>query len=545
MSVILDLTKAQGLKGQLGEWAYNAVDCLSTREISHVLDNRMKPEHHRAHDFYMALQGPAVEMTIRGMRVDESARQALVDELKKEIKGVNKALQALVMPTWDVFEKETGVCLKSTRKDNKHSWAKGEADTPERKCTACGQSRMKVRAFNPNSDPDLMNLFYNKLAMKPIRNKDGNVTANKEARDRLKDKYPKHEEIIGLVNQHADLKKQLEFLAFKQSSDGRFKASFNVGVTNTSRWSSNKNPFGEGANAQNVTERHRHIFIADPGMELCYADLRQAESNIIAHEAGDEAYIEAHEMGDTHTYVTRLIYPEGINGDEWTGDIEKDGKIAKSHRPTWDDREGHDYRFQSKAIQHGSNLGLTPFGMAIQKRIPLHAAKDGQARYFRAFPGIRAYQADIRRHVEEQLPIMNALGISFKLFGRPWDEHTVKQGLAIKPQSTVGHVIAIGVYRIWRELAEVQLLAQVHDAILFQFPKGRYELVERALELMTVPLPIKGVDGKWRTTTIGTEAAVGLNWGHVGWDKKAQKETNPNGLREISFKPDHTWSIKH
>lgn len=535
----ITLQQAQHAVGQQREWAYNAIDTISTYEISNVLDKSMDAVAKRTHDFYVAVQGPAVEMTTKGIKVDNLALEETVYALKKELTASqrNIAKNEQITSVWDRLEKVTGICQKSTRKDAKHTWEKGVPDGPERVCTSCGRSRMKIAPFNPKSDNDLKHLFYDLFKMKKQLNKDGNVTTDKEARGKLKAKYKRYEALIDEIDTFADKKKQLEFLAFRQTSDGRFKAGFNVGVTSTGRWSSNKDPFGHGANAQNITERHRHVFVADDGYELCYADLKQAESNIIAHEAGDEQYIEAHIQGDTHTYVTRLVWPEGVGGKPWTGDIKADKKIATSARPSWDDRPGHDYRFQSKAVQHGSNLGLTAFGLAIQKHIPVDAARDAQKRYFRAFPGIREYQRDIRQHVEAQEPITNSLGVRFRLFGRPWDEHTVKQGLAIKPQSTVGHIIGIGCWRIQRELPEVQLLAQVHDAILFQFPKGRYDMVYQALECMTVPIPITGQDGVTRVATVGTEAAVGHNWGHAS-------EHNPQGLREIVFKSPTEWSIK-
>lgn len=373
--------------------------------------------------------------------------------------------------------------------------------------------------------------------MKPQTNKEGKVTTDKEAREKLRAKYDKRAETIALIDKISDIDKQLGFLKFR-SDDGRFHAGFNVGVTSTHRWSSNQDAFGRGSNAQNITEKHRHIFVADPGQELCYADLKQAESNVIAHVAGDPEYINAHVVGDTHTYVCRLVWPAGINGTPWTGDIKQDKVIASSARPPWDDREGHDYRFQSKAVQHGSNLGLTPFGLAIQKRIPVEAARQSQAAYFRAFPGIRKYQGWIRQTIENSEPIVTPFGVRFKLFGRPWDEHTYKEGLAVIPQATVGHVISIGCWRIQRELPECQLLAQVHDAILFQFPKGRYDLVYKALQLMKVRIPVHSVDGIDRTTVIETEAAVGLNWGHK------DKDHNSDGVSEITFSSPTTWSIK-
>lgn len=535
MAKLITLKDAQFLEGQQRDWAYNALDCIATREIHDVLWERMRPEYRRAHDFYMAMQGPALDMTCRGIAVNPIAHKRLENTLRTECDAIQRELRKhpMITSVWDVYEKETGFCDKSTRKDMKHVWAKGEEDTVHRKCTCCGASRMKIRPFMPTSDADLKRLLYDHFKMAPIYDREGKVTASKDARERLKNniKYAKYHDIIERINKFADLKKQTEFLAFRVSNKGRYHASFNVGVTTTHRWSSNKDPYGRGANAQNITERHRFIFEPDPGYVLVYADLKQAESNIIAHEAGDEGYIDAHRYGDTHTYVTRLMYHGGLNGEAWPNDQTLHKRFASERNPPWDDRPGHDYRFQSKAIQHGSNLGLTPFGMAIQKHMPVKVCEDGQMRYFKAFPGIRQYQNYIKDRVTQGLPITSAFGMSFQLFGRPSDSGTYKQGLALRPQSTVGHIISVGLYRIWTQLPEVQLLAQVHDAVLLQVPTGRPDLIDKVLELMSVPVPIVGMDGKLRTTIIETEAAVGGNWGH-------HSKSNVDGLQEYHHAPD-------
>lgn len=538
------ISQAQASQGFQREALYNALDTITTLMIDNTLEARMDPTDVRTMNFYLAAQAMAMDMTVRGMRVDDPEREALAAQLTKEHRKVLHDLQyhPQIRPIWDKMEKNTGACAAPSRKDGKHKWAKGVPDTPERKCDDCGASRMKVRPFMPTSDDDLQHLMYDLWKLKVQTNAEQKATTNKEARGKLKIKYPKYEDVIGLIDEFADLKKQTEFLAFR-TDDGRFHAGFNVGVTSTGRWSSNQDAFGRGGNAQNITEKHRHIFEADPGYELCYADLKQAESNVIAHMAGDEGYIEAHAVGDTHTYVTRLVWPEGIDGQEWTWDIAQDKKIATSARPKWDDREGHDYRFQSKAIQHGSNLGLTPFGMAIQKRIPVEAARSGQLRYFAAFPGIKDYQTMIRGKVEAQEHIITPLGVRFMLYGRPWDDSTYKKGLAKIPQSMVGSIIALGMWRIYNQIPEVQLLGQIHDAILFQFPKGEYDYVRRAMELMTIPIPVTGVDDKTRQLVIATEAAVGNNWGHYN-TKPAKGRLNEQGLRTIEFHPDNTWSIE-
>ena len=529
MNRIVSLKQAQGLKGQLRHWAYNALDCTGTREIMDNLHPMLDDDTRKIYAFERAVQAPAFAMSRRGIKINVEKRKEAARVVKRDLRKIEKRLNAMpeISRVWDNYVKVTGICPKSTRKDNRHTWEKGVEDTPKRKCVSCGTSRMTIAPFNPNSHHQCRHLLYDLLGLPLQFNKDKAVTTDDEALQKLSRKKPKTAKITDAILEARGLKKQLALLEARLTPDERFPISFNVGTAWTGRWSSSKSPFGEGGNGQNIAERHRHIFEADNGYTMCYADLKQAESNIVAHLAGDEGYIEAHASGDVHTYVTRIIWPDL----PWTGDLAKDKAIAKQN-PEWDQAPGHGFRFQSKRIQHGCNYGLTPFGIAIIAHIPLEAAKQAFHAYHSGFPGIREWQRNIRKAVQGQEALVNPLGRKIRLFGRPWDEHTYKQGLSFLPQSAVADIINIAVWRVWKELEIdgdelVQLLAQVHDALLFQYPDGRTDdVIPQVMKLMTVPVPILGADGKMRTARVETEAAIGKNWGK-------KNDSNPNGLVEI------------
>ena len=525
------LEQAQNIKSPtIKGFCYNGLDCIATYRVRDVLASRMSPAQWRYHNFEMAAQSPAFTMMGNGIPVDTITRGEIVEELRKERTKLIREINATpwVKDLWDGVEKVTGVCSKSTRKDGKHTWEKGVEDTPERKCTSCGKSRFRPLAFNPASPDQCNHLFYDLLRCKPVYNKKHILSTDGDCLERLGRKNPKLRELTEAISTFRDVNKQIGFLTSSLTPDNKWVSSFNVGAAWTGRWSSSSNPLGYGGNAQNITERHRYMFMSNPGMMLVYADLKQAESNIVAHLAGDEKYIQAHIIGDTHTFVCRLVWPEGVGNERWTDDLSRDKKIAQSHRPDWDDKPGHDYRFQSKAVQHGGNLGLTPFGLAMQKHIPVEAARDAQRRYFSAFPHIRGWQNDIAKRVSNQDELINPLGFGVRLFGRPWDDHTVNQGYAVGPQSTVAHLINIAAWRIWRYCQQASLFAQVHDAILFEVPAGRYDLVRKAANLMKIPLRVIDYRGVERITIVDVEAEAGTNWGHAGKD-------NPHGLKPVEL----------
>jgi DNA polymerase I-like protein with 3'-5' exonuclease and polymerase domains len=521
MAILLDAKQAAELPpGMLRDWAYNALDVTGTREVYDTLLPRLNAETARTYAFEKALQAPALAMTRRGVRVDLQAKATALTALRRKLAAVTKAINKLPLVTerWDLMAKVTGACPAEIGKH--HKWPRGVPDGPDRRCERCGASRMALVPFNPVSSDHCAHLFYDLYGVKPYHDhKTHAITCDADALEKIGARSPPFQGLIISILEVRGYVKDSSVLNAPLTGDYRYPSSFNVGAAWTGRFSSSKDPFGRGGNLQNVTETLRHVFIPDAGFEFSYADLKQAESLLVAFLAGDELYIQAHQSGDTHTFVCRLLWPDMA----WTGDLKQDKALAKT-LPSWDPIPGHDFRFQAKRIQHGSNYGLSPFGIAIIAHIPVAEAKRAQDRFFHSFPYIRQWQAQTHKEVKEQAVLTNPLGRSCRLFGRPWDEHTYKQGLAFRPQSGVADILDLAMLRVWRSCDPVlvQLLAQVHDALLTQHRIADRAAAFAALsDLMTIPVTVGS-----RTMTIPVEIAFGSNWGH-------KSDANPFGLEEV------------
>lgn len=536
MGKIVTLAEAKALPdgSQLKRWAYGALDVTGTLDVFRVLHPRLTPGQARTYAFERALQAPALSAMIRGTLVNEYERDEMVKQLKKEVSREERLLSKLpaVADVWDVYEKNTGNCRHAPErkggKPGKHKWPKGIPDA-DRKCERCGAPRMVLSTFNPGSYQQKMHLFYDLHQIPPMTNKTGEVSTDDDVLERIGKKYPVLRPLVDAIHELQDKNKQLGTLGARLSPAGRYHTTLNVGAAWTGRFSSSKNPFGWGGNMQNLTERLRHPFIADQGKLIAYADYMQGESNLVAHLSGDERYIEAHLLGDVHTYVCRLMFPNL----PWTGDLKKDKTIAKQ-LPPWDPIAGHDYRFQTKRIVHGSNYGLTPIGIhMIHPDIPLPEAKAGFSNYMTEFPGIPAWQKHLRAKVQNGEEICNPLGRCVQLFGRPWDKKTWRQALSFQPQSGLADIMDIALWLVWYYLEPlgVELLAQVHDAILHLTPQDRLDLEREVLKLMKIDVPVTDINGVTRTMTIGVESAIGKNWGHFN-DKPDHGRLNPLGLQE-------------
>ena len=77
-------------------------------------------------------------------------------------------------------------------------------------------------------------------------------------------------------------------------------------------------------------------------------------------------------------------------------------------------------------------------------------------------------------------------------------------------ESTIGDLLNLGLYRVWNELKEdgVDILGQVHDAILGQFPKDKADvIVPKILNCMKNPMEVNG-----RQMIIPSDCEIGINW---------------------------------
>lgn len=504
----------------MGHWAYNGYDTMVTREVFDTIAPRLDNTTRRTYEFEMATQAPAMAMMRRGVLVDQAARFRALKELEKEFETSQGNVNALIPEgKWTRTQIVTAKVIPCS--DGKqHKWPRGVEDTPEKCCEKCGTSRLTHAPLNAMSPDQVSELFYEQFGYRQLYNKKGNVSTDDDTLQKIARQHPEAAKLVDAILETRGINKQHGVMNSAVSADSRMRSSFNVGAPETGRWSSSENAYHEGTNLQNITEKLRYIFIADPGLDLFYADLEQAESKCVAYLAGDQNYIDAHNNGDVHTYAARMIWPKL----PWTGDLKKDKIIAEDLHPDWDPE--HSYRYNAKRIQHGSNYGLTPFGLAMLAHIPVKAAEEAQAAYFQGFPMIPAWQRATIKELLDTHTITTPLGRRRQFFGRPWDKHVQRQAIAQVPQSMVADILNLALWRVWNELDTspglppdprqpngVWLLAQVHDAILGEVRHKDDATIQRVLDLMQIPVLVGG-----RVMTIGVDCKVGQNWGKYSQD---------------------------
>ena len=87
----------------------------------------------------------------------------------------------------------------------------------------------------------------------------------------------------------------------------------------------------------------------------------------------------------------------------------------------------------------------------------------------------------------------------------------------------------LALWRIWYHMGtRIQLLAQVHDAVYFQFPEraDAGALIAEAITYLRTPFSHTRPNGQARTFDVPGEAKVGWNWGNY------HEKHNPDGLQK-------------
>lgn len=459
-------------------WVYNGLDCCITKEVCDVLRPQLDSVTERTYDLELSLQGPVLEMRLRGLRVDLRRREQVVRSLEATLDRLKEDF---------------------------------------RRITADG---LGINGLNPGSPTQLKILFYDRLGLPHQRNR-GAITTNRDALERLAlhfDAQPLVKYILAI----RDTAKKIGTLKSELDPDCRIRTSYNIAGTSTGRFSSNFSDFGTGTNLQNIEDAIRSIFIADRGYKFAYIDLEQAESRLVGaiewNLLNDATYLDACESGDLHTAVCKLVWPTL----GWTGDPRGDRAIAE--QPFY---RQHSYRHMAKVLGHGTNYRGTPVTMAKHTKIDVSVIKQFQTKYFAGFPAHLRWHGLISSLLQKNGYLVSLSGRRRYFFGRREDDATLREAIAFDPQGSVGDILNRGMLQVW--LANFcQLLLQVHDAILVQYPEEQEaEVVARLTETIKVPVPLRG----GRTLLIPSEVKTGWNWGSYSND-------NPQGLKKYVGKDD-------
>lgn len=419
-------------------WTYNCKDAVITFEVDEAQQAAVDQMGVReVADFQQRLFWPVLETMLRGLRVDTTSRNQFAMTLMDEIAS-------------------------------REQWLLDVLGEP----------------LNIKSPLQMKELFYGSLNQKPIiSRKTGAVTCDDEALRKISEREPI---LLPVTKKIAELRSLGVFLSTFVNApldvDGRMRCSFNIGGTETFRFSSSKNAFGSGLNLQNIPKgggsgdpnelelpNVRSLFIPDQGMTFFDIDLASADLRIVVWEADEPDMKALLKAGlDPYTEIAKEFY----------------------HDPSISKKDPRRQTFKSFA--HGTNYLGTAKGLAERLGLGVHEAEQTQKWYFGRFPKIKKWQDDLKDQVYKRRMVQNVFGYRCYFFDRI--EGTVfNQAAAWIPQSTVACLINRAYVKIFNELKEVEILLQVHDSLAGQFPSHLGDwMTQQIVSKAEIALPYPG-----------------------------------------------------
>lgn len=431
-------------------WSYNCEDCCRTFEIAEGQEKAVNDIGVReVHDFQQRLLHPVVETMNRGIRFDTQRRDQLAMELQEKLAERTAKVEKIL-----------------------------------------------GHPINLDSPQQLKTFFYDQCKVKPVLNrKTRQPSTDDEALRTIASREPVLKGLCNLISEYRSLRVFFStFISARLDVDGRMRSSFNVGGTDTFRFSSSTNAFGSGLNLQNIPSGDedsalglpnvRKLFIPDPGMEFFDIDLASADLRIVVWESDEPEMKSMLRAGlDPYTEVAKEFY----------------------HDPSITKKDPRRQKF--KSFCHGTNYLGSPKGLAERLGLSVAEAERTQRWYFSRFPRIKAWQDDLKARVVSDRCVSNIFGYKFHIFDRI--EGTLFNEIAAWiPQSTVACLINRAYVNIYDNLKEVEILLQVHDSLAGQYPTHLSDwcqariLQEAAIELpyadpLIIPVGIKTSTKSW------------------------------------------------
>lgn len=359
--------------------------------------------------------------------------------------------------------------------------------------------------FNINSPKQLGDIIYDKLGLKPKRQKKtaGGARSTRESElSQLKDDHP----IISAIMRYRELSKlvstYVDSLPLLVKEDGRLRTTFLQTGTVTGRIGS-RDP-----NLQNIpirTEEGRAVrqaFIAESGYKLLSIDYSQIELRIAAILSEDQKMIEIFQGGqDVHSAVASRVF--GVKEEEVTSDMRRRAKVINF------------------GILYG--MGVNALRANLGEDTTREEAQEFLNAYFNTFTRLAEYLEETKVYARQH-------GFTKTLFGRrryfPGIQSSAQflrasaERMAINApiQGTEGDILRIAMVNIDDYFnanslnVDVRTLLQVHDELVFEVKEDRLsELAPQLANLMRKVFAGQETKG----VPIEVEAKAGDNWAQM------------------------------
>lgn len=448
----------------------------------------------------------------------EVRREQLIHDLSDpSVRATFDFELALLQPLWDISKRGIRWSFEQVEKVRADAQA-GLAAAQQIIDTLYPE----FNGLNVSSSKQVAQLIYDKLGVEPELGKRG--TSERSTNDLVLasiaciPKYAKSPvgAAISVIRNARKHKSMLSKFAgtgdddsgIQVDNDGRFRSTYVPSATDTGRLSAKIFfPTGRGANAQNQPrdKEVRRCFVPDTGYIIGYNDLERAESFVVAKVTGDRTMLEHHLPGrNAHRLLGSTLFgkaPEELNDDEYY--LAKKTRHAGNYMQGW------------KTFMNNVNKEAEKTGIILDVKTAKHLINT----YREMHVGLQRWWRNVEYEVKSTRKLYNLFGRPRTFYGRVDAE--LPAAIAFIPQSTVGDCMNYAILNLWRAGivgrpdSKVQMLAQIHDALVYQFPDEGHEANMATLrtirEHMLVPI-VNPLDGEeFIINTMPSVSAV--SWG--------------------------------
>lgn len=427
-------------------WAYNCEDAIATFEIRQALEKVLKsiPNQWNLYRFQMELWRPCLDMMLLGVRIDENRRIRVASELLTAVESKKQEVDFIL-----------------------------------------GQE------FNVNSPKQMSALFYEQLKCKVVYNRQTRRPTCDEDALRL---FGEREPLLRCLTERiADIRSLGTLLSniieAERDADGRMRGGFSP-TKETYRWSCSKNAFGGGTNMQNWTKgdedkkpeevkgypvpNSRKLVIPDPDHDIASIDLTGADAQTVAWESDDQDLkkIFRENKIKVHAHNAKSMFK---------------GKAVTGYEQPYYDLA----RTGVHLINYVGGVDTLAMAMGISH----WAAQQFMNEWFRLHPRILEWHQRVQHDLETRRCVTNAFGYRRFFFERI--EGLLPEAVAWIGQSTTACITNRAFKNMTRgpvapilKALGVQVLLQVHDELVFQYPtRNRQTVLEQLHPVIHVTVP--------------------------------------------------------
>ena len=427
----------QWMKMQAGTWEewwnYNAMDSIVPVEASpKQMQTLRKQQNIEVYERHRRLQEPLIYMSERGIKLDVAGMIEYKNEQQCTLDNLAEKLN-----------EEVGYTI------------------------------------NYNSPQQMMKYFYKECNIKPYKKrtpKGWAETSDVDALKRISRRDIKGSKAAQIMLDIRSLSKRISTYlnVGKVDLDGRYRSSYKPVGAETGRLSSGETIFGTGGNQQNWPHDLLRFFLFDEGYIGYSFDLSQIENRIVAYVGGVLPQIEAFESGiDLHRLTASVIFqkPYDLISSEDGSSSLGDGRQSE--------------RYWGKKGNHALNYDVGYKTFALKNEMPEKEAKFVLETIHRGYPQIRGnYHQIIQNMLKKNRMVINLFNRNRLFLGpiipsypntpKNACENTYREAYAQLAQSTCADKInehgLLYVYENQQLFKYVELLAQIHDSIVFQIP---------------------------------------------------------------------------